>query len=185
MQHFHKIASGLNVAPVLAQLDAHPELWNQHNPRKAFLGSPHDQTSDLWVRFNDHAKLDPNNYAAFSDEHIPVWYPAWDKLTALRPIIFQLMAEVEGEMLGGVLLTCVPPGAQVRPHRDKSWHVSYYSKFYVGLQSAPGAIFGCEDEEINIKSGECFLMDNRKLHWVDNRSNIDRITAIICIRCSR
>lgn len=185
MQHFHKIASGLNIAPVLAQLDAHPELWNQHNPRKNFLGSPHDETSDLWVRFNDYAKLDPNNYAAFSDEHVPVWYPSWEKLTSLRPIIFQLMAEVEGEMLGGVLLTKIPPRQSVRPHKDSSWHVDYYRKFYVPVQADEKSLFCCEDEEISPLPGECWMMDNRKIHWVVNESTQDRIMLIVCIRTNK
>ena len=29
------IRSGVDVAPLLAEIDAHPELWNQHPMRKA------------------------------------------------------------------------------------------------------------------------------------------------------
>lgn len=189
MKHFQKIAEGLPVAEVMAQLYQHPELWNQHGPRKEFPDSPHANTSDIWVRFNDYAKLDPCDFGKMSAEHIPVWYPAWAALPALKPIIFGLMSLVQGEMLGGVLITKIPPGGKVEPHADASWHVEQYDKFYVTLQSKAGAIFGASDgsvtEELSTRDGDCYLFDNRMMHWVENKSDVDRITLIICIRTEK
>lgn len=189
MKHFRLIFEGIDVRPVLDQLNAHPELWNQHGPRRTYTGTPHLGSSDIWVRFNDYAKLDPSDFSALSDEHIPVWYSAWKVLPALRPIVFGLMAHVEGEMLGGVLITKVSPQGSIAPHRDASWHVEYYSKFYVFLTSPKGAIFGCTHEnvteELAPRVGECYFFDNRKLHWVENRSDEDRLTLIVCIRTDR
>lgn len=189
MKHFQKIAEGLPVTEVMDQLYAHAELWDQHGPRKEFAGSPHVKTSDIWVRFNAYENLDPDNYAAFSDEHLPDWYPAWEKLPALKPLVFGLMALAQGEMLGGVLITKVKPGGAVEPHKDSSWHVDFYRKFYVSLQSEDGAMFGCKDgddiEELRPMTGECWLFDNRKTHWVQNTGAYDRVTLIVCIRTDK
>src|SRR5438132_1541130 len=103
MKHFELIAGGVDVAPLLAQLDAHPELWDAHNSRKISDGSPHSRMSDIWVRYNAIERLGEDR-RRFNDEHVPVWYPAWYRLPALRPLIFNLMAQVQGEMLGGVLI---------------------------------------------------------------------------------
>lgn len=189
MRHFQKIAEGLPVTEVMDQLYAHPDLWDQHGPRKEFEGSPHVKTSDIWVRFNAYKNLDPENYAAFSNEHIPEWYPAWDRLPALKPVVYGLMSRVQGEMLGGVLITKVKPGGVVEPHQDKSWHVDFYRKFYVSLQSEDGSVFGCkvedEIEELRPKTGECWLFDNHKTHWVQNTGSDDRVTLIVCIRTDK
>lgn len=186
MQHFQFIGN-FDVAELHAQLAAHPELWDRHSVRKTAPGTPHSRMSDIWVRYNDVALAElTGDYSAFNDKHIPVWYEAYEALPALKPIIFDLMARVQGEMLGGVLITRVPPGKTIEPHTDSSWHVDYFEKFYVSIQSAPGAVFGCYhdgvDELLEPKASECWLFDNHKIHWVQNDSGIDRITLIICIR---
>ena len=190
MKHFLKVMERVDVRPLADQIYMHPELWDQHSIRRDAPGSPHSQMSDIWVRFNDVTPFELHgDYSRFSDPHIPVWYPAWEALPALKPIIYNLMAKVEGEMLGGVLITRIPPDCGIEPHKDKSWHVDYFDKFYLSIQSAPGAMFGCDyegvREELNPIPGDVWRFDNRKLHWVRNDSVRDRITLIICIHTER
>jgi hypothetical protein len=189
LRHFAKIADGVAVIPLLGELERRRDLWDAHNTRRIVAGSPHREMSDIWVRYNDIARLDPKRPSAFNDEHVSVWYPAWSALPALRPIVFNLMAMVEGEMLGGVLITRIPAGGRIVPHRDAGWHVDYYEKLYVSLQNDPGAAFFCRHEDtteaLHPKPGEVWLFDNRKLHWVENDSATDRITLIVCIRTDR
>lgn len=186
MEHFRRICAGIDVAPLLAQIEAHPELWDAYSRRKTEPGSPHSRMSDIWIRYNDIKHLENRDPHHFHDEHVPVWYPAWGALPALRQIIFDLMALVQGEMLGGVLITRIPARERIEPHIDHGWHVEYYEKYYVALQSESGANFWCEvdgeSEAVCPAPGECWLFDNRKLHWVVNDSGKDRMTLIICIR---
>jgi Aspartyl/Asparaginyl beta-hydroxylase len=190
MRHFELIATGVDVSGVLAELEAAPHLWNAHRRRKDADGTPHAGMDDIWVRYNDctHAQA-TDDWTGFNDAHVPVWYPAWDALPNLKPIVFGLMARVEGEMIGGVLITRIPPGGRIDPHTDAGWHVEYYDKFYLSLQSAPGAKFGCDHdgviEELDPKPGEIWLFDNRKMHWVQNDSTEDRVTLIVCIRTAK
>jgi hypothetical protein len=191
MKHFLKIDEGVDVSALLAQLDAHPELWDQHTVRKTAPGTPHSRMSDIWVRYNNAEPFESGErpWAEFNDEHVPVWYEAWGKLPALRKIIFDLMSMVDGEMLGGVLITRIPPGMGIDPHTDASWHVSYYDKFYVSLRSEPGAEFICwhegEREALCPSPGDIWLFDNKKMHAVENTSASDRITLIVCIRTDK
>lgn len=189
MRHFVKVAEKVNVSPLVEQINSHPELWNAHGLRKERNGSPHTQMSDIWVRYNDIARLDPENPRAFNNEHVPVWYPAWDVLTELRPIVFNLMANVQGEMIGGVLITRIPTGGGIAPHVDDGWHVNTFDKFYLSLKSAPRANFVCDHdgttEVLNPRVGDIWRFDNRKRHWVENFSGADRITCIICIKTDK
>lgn len=181
MRRFLKIAERIDVKPLLAELEEQPELWGQQVWRKTIAGGPHREMTDIWVRYNSPERI---GEPGFTDEHDSVWYPAYERLPALRVIIFPLMTLVEGERLGGVLITKIPPGAGIAPHVDAGWHVEYYDKFYVSLKSAPGAKFVCHegDETLEPKPGECWRFDNRLMHSVRNESTEDRVTLIVCIR---
>lgn len=161
-----------------AQIDGRPDLWDANRARKDSTFSPFASAQDIWVRYNRLDRLGP----AFNDEHVPIWYPAWRALPALRPLVFGLMAMVQGQMLGGVLITRIPPGGGIAPHVDTGWHVDYYDKFYLSLRSAPGADFCFEDCSLNPAPGEIWRIDNRRMHWVTNASAVDRMTLIVCIR---
>jgi hypothetical protein len=189
--HFLHIAWGVDVDGIVAELDAHHELWNAITARKKSPSSPHLEASDIWVRYNDIAPFQSGErpWSEFNDMHVPVWYPAWDALPSLKPIVFELMARVQGEMIGCILITKIPPGGKVLRHIDFGWHVETFEKFYLQLKNAPGSKFWCEhrgDVEANEpKPGDIWLFDNRKLHWVENNSTEDRITCVICIKTDK
>lgn len=186
MTQFLKLAEGLPVASVLAEIEAHPELWDAYRERKAAPKSPHAQMSDIWVRYNSRDRLGPN----FNDEHVPVNYPAWDLLPSVRKIALAIMANEEGQMLGGILITRIPPGGRIAPHVDLGWHVNYYDKFYVALKSPIGSSFSTVTptgtETITPAAGDIHRFDNRNLHWVENSSNWeDKMTLIVCVRTDK
>ena len=183
---FRKLGT-VDVRPLNAQMAEQSYLWDAIPRRRIADGSPHGGMKDIWVRYNDHRPFAiRKDWTGFNDEHVPVWYPAWHALPALRPIVFGLMAATEAEMLCGVLLTRIPPGHGIDRHTDDSWHVHFTDKLYVCVASEPGAIFGAEDangtEELSPLPGEVHLFDNRAPHWVRNASNADRITLIVCVR---
>lgn len=185
MQHFNKIAEGIDVSKVGLELTLHPELWNQYSNRKTFSGTSHKNTSDIWVRYND-PKVLADGYDKFTSEHDSVWYPAYDQLPSLRPIIFGLMAKVEATRLGGVLITKIPPGGRVLPHKDSGWHPEYYNtKVYVPIFSNQQCVNRCETELVAMKPGEAWYFNNLVEHEVVNDGNDDRVTLIICYRKDR
>lgn len=180
MQHYLQLASGIDVAPLCAALNAQPELFGQHKHRAEYAGSPHTAMSDIWVRYNAYENFGP----AFNDEHDSVWYPVIDHLPQIKPIVFELMAAVQGERLGGILITKIPPGGGIGPHIDGGWHAGYYDKFFVPIQSAQGALFRFPEGDIAAQPGDCYWFDNSVTHSVENNSTQDRIAMIVCIKTS-
>lgn len=174
----------MDVSGLTDELDRQPELWNEYTERtKAYADGPHAAIDDIWVRYNARANLDPSNPVPFfCGEHDSSWYPAYAKLPALRPIIFGLMALVEGERLGGVLITRIPPGHRVGPHKDEGWHARYYRKFAVQVRGGPDQYFCFQGESLVAEAGEVYEFDNSQEHWVVNDSERERITLIVCIR---
>ncbi len=169
-----RIAEGINVAPLLWALQAHPDLWDQNTARTEDPTSPHHGLSDIWAR-----------YAAPGEDgarpHESVWYPYAD-LLPVRELVYPLMAAVQGDRLGGVLITKIPAGRHCKRHKDPGWHARYYEKFAIQVQSAPGQFFCFEGEQLETKPGDVFWFDNAFDHWVTNDTPFDRITLIACIR---
>lgn len=176
--HFLHIAAGIEVEPLRAALQARPHLLGQHRARAESYQSPHAAMTDIWVRYNHLDKLGPH----FNDEHDAVWYPSYSELPELRSILFPLMAFVEGERLGGVLITKLPPGGEIALHVDRGWHAGYYEKFYIAVQNEPGALFHFPEGDLVAQPGDCFWFDNSVPHGVTNGSAADRFALIVCIK---
>lgn len=185
MPNFQQITSSIDVAPLTRALEAKPHLFGQRTERAKWYGSPHTQMSDIWVRYNDPKNLAGGNRAAFNAEHDSVWYPVIDQLPEIKPIAFQLMALAEGERLGGILITKIPPGGEIGVHVDTGWHAGYYEKFYVPVKNGMGAVFGFPDGVIQGREGCAYWFRNDVPHWVKNGSSQDRIAMIVCIKSDK
>lgn len=179
--NFIRIATDFDVEALRLSLVEQPELFGMHASRAEQYASPHSAMTDIWVRYNHIDEL-KNGPAAFNGEHDSVWYPVIEKIPALIPIVFRLMALVSGERLGGILITKLPPDGVIASHVDGGWHAGYYSKFYVPIQNEPGSVFGFPEGEIHGRCGEVYEFDNSVPHWVRNDSNSDRLSLIICIK---
>ncbi|HSB74281.1 MAG TPA: aspartyl/asparaginyl beta-hydroxylase domain-containing protein [Terriglobales bacterium] len=176
------VRGGFDVAPLVAEIAAHPEVWNQHKLRTESYGTPHTQVSDIWVRYNPWRNFNGDAAAFVLEPHESEWYPVAESIPAVVRLIDQVMQEVGGKELGGVLITKVPPGGEVAPHIDQGWHSRYYEKFAVQLLGNQDQVFWFEDCELRPEPGDLYTFDNSKLHAVYNRSDEDRMTLIICIR---
>lgn len=181
MSNFLKIASNIELLPLLLDLQRQPDIWNQHTDRTRG-DSPHRDVDDIWVRFRAYEDL--TTPESFGEPFIPSFYPAWSALPHLRPIVFGLMARCEAVQLGGVLITRVPAGKQVAPHSDKGrWHPTFFNtKIYVVLASSPACYNTCEDETVVMAPGEAWVFDNLKLHSTVNAGETDRMTLIVSLR---
>lgn len=171
----------IDVKEAVEQIDANPELWNQFTLRKGY--APHSDMSDIWVRYNAYKNFKPRTPLKFHDEHHSTWYPAYDKLPALRPLIFGLMNVFAGTELGGVLITRVPPGRSIGRHKDVGWHAGFFArKFAIMLRSNHKQAFCFENESMLTEPGEVFEFDNAHDHWVVNDSDSERMTLICSLR---
>ena len=176
------LESGLDVMPLAKQLAACPEEWNRHTMRTiAYEESPHKQVSDIWVRYNawENFKGDPQ---AFNGPHDAVWYPVVSKLPAAWKLARYVVMHVGGNRLGGVLITRIPPGGEVKPHSDHGWHAEFYEKFAVQVAGNEKQAFCFDDCELRPVTGDLYTFNNQFTHWVKNESDVDRITMIVCVK---
>lgn len=170
----------LPVDALVSAIESHPELWNQHRLRTQQYEGPHSQVSDIWVRYNAWENFSGDR-EAFNGPHDAVWYPSAD-LLPVRGLVMDLMHEVHGTRLGGVLITKIPAHGQCAAHVDRGWHATHFEKFAVQLAANDRQAFCFESESLVTRPGDVFWFDNSYTHWVTNDSDEDRVTLICCIR---
>ena len=189
---FNLVATGIDVRPYMAQLNAHPELWDSGRdirkiPRYGGQLSPHRDSQDIWVRHQNYEALEACDKDAstngFMKPSVSEWYPESEKLPAAIDMAAGVCAHLGAIQLGGSYVIKIPAGKKVHPHSDISWHSTYYNKYMVILQTQPGVVFGWERSGNLIpEEGDLWNFENETSHWVNNDSDRDVLIATFSIR---
>lgn len=190
---FNLIATGVDVRPYMAQLRANPELWDgsrdfRKAPRHGGQLSPHRDSQDVWVRHQNYeVLLDAYDTEAGRESimkpAISEWYPESKKLPAAMDMATQVCRHLGAIQLGGSYVIKIDAGKKVHPHRDLSWHSTYYGKYMVILKTQPGVVFGWERSGNLIPEvGDLWNFENDTTHWVNNDSDEDMLIATFSVR---
>ncbi len=172
MRNFHRLAQNVNVAPLLATLMRHGELWNQDRLRTTLPGGPHSAASDILLRFG---KPSLDDTSPFENR------PSMAILNA-RETVLGVMQLVGGWELGRVIVTRLEPGKKILPHSDDGIYSARMSRHQLMLQCLPGVNFICGGETFCAQTGDLFWFNNGLEHEVINNSEDSRIALIIDIR---
>jgi len=182
MKAYNKIYSDLDVSLAIAELSNNDHLFGEFNARKD-AGPVMAQMDDIWLRYGDvSAMVKSGDYSALAIEHDSIWLK---DLPECKKLCFEIMKMVDGERLGGVLISKLPKGGEMLPHTDKGWHAGYYDKYYIPIKNGKGSVFGFDEGDIEPLIGDVWAFDNSYNHWVKNNSDKDRIAMIVCIKQSK
>ncbi|RQS39783.1 aspartyl/asparaginyl beta-hydroxylase domain-containing protein [Burkholderia sp. Bp8990] len=171
--------------PLLQAVQRNGDLWNADrvrqdftdSERELFKQSPHAEVDDILLRFPDR------DSPTISDDLICTNQPALARLPQARPLIFGLMNQVDGMLLGRVMITRLRPGKRITPHADtRGLYANSMQRYHVVLQGEPGAMFVAEDEQVNMRTGEVWQFNAHAMHECMNNSTDDRVHLIIDIR---
>ena len=173
MNHFRRVLTGLDPAPLLIQLAVHEELWNSgtHQTAGRKLGYA---TDEIELRFNKSSVPGLNDWDR----------PAFRVLDAAVPIVFDVMRAIPGEHLLKVIISRLRAGNAINPHTDH-WPSPlpiYCQRYQIPLQADPGVVFHCGDESVAMQPGEAWWFNNQVEHSVVNDSGRDRISMYCDIR---
>jgi hypothetical protein len=192
VKHFQKISQGVDIMPLLLAIKRRPELWSQDTFLRDYnQGIPFGCVETIFLRWpviQDGSTMtdeDKQRYMTGQEQHESIDRPEYKLLTEARPLVMNLMHYVGGERLGRVMINKIEPGGRITPHADTPAHADYYSRFHFVLQSSPGVIFKCGDEDTYMATGECWWFNNKEVHTVVNNSAESRIHMIVDIRTSR
>lgn len=189
---FNLVTTNINVYPYIAQLRAHPELWDSARdfrkiPRYGGELSPHRDSQDIWVRHQNYEAMGDYEtdagLAYWMKPQVSEWYPESLKLPAAVDMAALVCMKIAAIQLGGSYIIKIPAGKKVHPHRDLSWHSTFYGKYMVILKTQPGVVFGWEESGNLIPvTGDLWNFENDTTHWVNNDSEEDVLIATFSVR---
>ncbi len=192
MQNFNKLCSGVNVAQLLLaihRLQKMSDIWKEDTYLRDYPQGPFGDTESIILRFPSRTVVETEKalqeHLANFDQHENIDQPIFKSLPEARKYIFDLMAAINGERLGRVMINKLKPGGIIYPHCDTPVHAEYWDRFHLVLKSQPGSNFRCGDEWVNMQTGDVWWFNNRLEHEVINNSDDDRIHMIIDIRTSK
>lgn len=160
-----------------------------------------DKIHDYVDRFTDEWYYDTSRQEKYEHhrlttsyiiyEHSNDWFPSEPYSTELvckdlkivemiSPIIKDLESMYKGRV-GKALLINLPAGKDVKEHKDNGYYLGMARRFHIPIITNPDVDFVVGGESMNMKYGECWEINNNKLHYVNNRSGQDRIHLLIDI----
>ena len=174
MRHFTNIARAVDIGPLLAELDAAPEMWFadtsrqrkircQRNTRNIFLRSPCKPLPPGAKNANDVHESRVARSAGKFPRTLAYCESVTDRL---------------GGTLGRATLVALLPHGRVFPHVDAGAYYRIRDRFHLVLRSAEGSPLAAGDERVVMRPGELWAFDNKARHWADNPSEEPRVHLI-------
>ena len=173
-KYFKRIATGLNVDPLVKLLDAKPELWKQITARQNATGSAHKDTECIYVR----GPLTMSIYYVIWDTKA-YDYPSMDYLKpALIPLLKPVLEKLQVTKMGRVFVVNLKPCGHVTKHNDQGKYADTYSRFHLVLKSNKHCYQTCGDEEQRFEVGDVWWFNHKKDHTAHNVGTTDRVHII-------
>ena len=174
MQYFTNIARAVDIGPLLAELDAAPEMWFadtsrqrkircQRNTRSIFLRAPRKPLPPGTKNANDVHESRVTRSARKFPRTL-----AW----------CQSVADTLSGTLGRATLVALLPQGRVFPHVDAGAYYRIRDRFHLVLRSARGSPLAAGDERVVMRPGELWAFNNKARHWADNPSDESRVHLI-------
>jgi L-amino acid N-acyltransferase YncA len=179
-QRFQRVATGIDVAPLLARINAQPDLWKQITARQDAPGSPHHDTECIFLRW----AADRTAEAAFYELE-SIDYPAAEALMPeIAIVIIQALQAIgisvdhDPRDIGKVIITKLPPGGSIDEHFDEGPYADKYDRFHLCLQQS-GSTFTVDNANFTATAGELWWFNHKRRHSVSNNGHVDRIHLIL------
>lgn len=98
----------------------------------------------------------------------------------IMPIIKDMENLYNGKF-GRILLIKLPQESDITPHFDRDEYFNLTRRFHVPIISNNLVKFSVGDETINMKEGECWEINNKRMHKVINNGTDERVHLLFDI----
>lgn len=179
MNNFYKSHIGIDVAPAIAELAAHPKAWEQITIRQDYAASAHKDTEAILLRWCPGESVTE----VFEQlESIP--YPAAVLFPNIMDLVRRCATSVAAKRAGRVMLARLKVGGQITRHADEGSYAKAFQRFHLPILSEEGNVFYSETasgagEWVHMRPGELWEFDNKAPHWVSNGSLAPRVHLIM------
>ena len=174
MRHFTNIARRVDIEPLLAELDAAPEMWRVDTSRQRNIRCQRN-TRNIFLRA-PRKPLPPGAKDANDVHESRIARPA--RKFPLTLAWCESVADTLGGTLGRATLVALLPHGRVFPHVDAGAYYRIRDRFHLVLRSAGGSPLTAGDERVVMRPGELWAFNNKARHCADNPSEEPRVHLI-------
>jgi hypothetical protein len=157
--------------------------------------STHRQTVTQALRFTEsihlrHLKdLPPESNTLQANQHMMIAQSKIAEFPIFKKAItwFESALKFKGAKnveFGRIFVSKLAANSIVDSHSDSGKYFSYYDRFHFTITAAEENIFSIRDENCILNMDSLYWVNNHVPHWLENRSNEDRINFIIDARLS-
>ena len=171
---FTRIATNVEVAPLLSELAVTPEMWLADTSRQRKIRCQRD-TQNIFLRVAK--KPLPPGARNANDVH----ESRRSRVAARFPKALAFcegIAALQGGELGRATLVALLPHGWVRPHVDAGAYYRIRDRFHLVLKSPGGSPLTAEDETVVMSEGELWAFDNKARHDARNPTGGTRVHLI-------
>lgn len=171
---FTRIATGIDVAPLLSELAVAPEAWLADTSRQRKVRCQRD-TQNIFLRVAK--KPLPPGARNANDVHESRAARSAGRFPRALAFCEGIAALQEGE-LGRATLVALQPRGWVRPHVDAGAYYRIRDRFHLVLRSREGSPLTAGGETVVMREGELWVFDNKAEHDARNPTAEPRIHLI-------
>lgn len=169
-----KLVGSYDVSELVSIVEKFDTEWRLDTSRQNQFNSVHMNTNTYYVRsfkpgWEPHQKLNV--------------FPLANSIKVLSIVdkIIKTLEAVHGGKVSLAMIVKLLPDSDIIPHSDESNYLGAVRRHHIPLKTNKDVLFHIEDESINMKVGECWEINNSRVHHVTNNSDEDRIHLIIDI----
>jgi hypothetical protein len=150
--------------------------------------------SDEWLidtsrQKMSHTHKDTNTYYVyknnlqwkFGEEFVTHRISTDDALLELLEPIISDLEKIHNGVRGNVLLIKLTAKENIPIHEDSGDYLMLTRRNHIPIITTGDVVFGVGGDRVSMQPGECWEINNYRLHWVDNNSDIDRVHLLIDI----
>ena len=171
MDYFKLIRSGIDVAPLLEEVNSQEQAWDLRTARQDRIPVQRD-TNTIFLR-GAVPRPDLN-----INENQESWFTAE---ASLFPKALAFMTDFAREMnceLSRATIVRLKPNSKVFRHIDEGSYYFLRDRFHLVLRSPAGSVLMSGGESVRMREGELWWFDNKQFHESYNESDDWRIHYI-------
>ncbi len=173
MQYFRKVKEGLDLRPLLEEIDSVAEAW-AHNTGRQDKIAVQREAEAIPIRGIVKSKIAGR---ARCDVHESRFTNTSLRFPRFRHFL-QAFAQEQDAELGRAKIVRLMPGRRVYPHSDRGEYYRLRDRYHLILRSAAGSYLKSGGEEVRMREGELWWFDNKQVHEAHNDGEAERIHLI-------
>ena len=167
--NFLRLNDHLDVSAIRDRVERLPPARWLESERERIFDVHRDTQALLMVHFEDHKYRKP--------EHRELWYEFEE---AVSPVISYVSRYYRNNgFVVRLMLAKLAAGGRIPRHTDAGWSLLNCHRIHLPIVTNEDVVFHVGGEDMNMKVGELWEINNGTVHGVENRGTEDRVHLIV------